>query len=102
MEEWATAGHGPWWRGDRRERYWVVVEYRFDEDVIGDPVATKRGDSAGNTPWHHRLVTAARVVRREASPRRGGARKVGVEIADLRHSAARPTRQPRGLPRSGW
>jgi hypothetical protein len=49
-----------WWRGQRRERYWVVVEYRGDQDAVGDPLATKR-DGAGNTPWHHRLVTEARV-----------------------------------------
>ncbi len=50
----------PWWRRQRRERYWVVVEYRGDHDAVGDPLATKR-DGAGYTPWHHRLVTDARV-----------------------------------------
>jgi hypothetical protein len=50
----------PWWQGHRRERYWVVVQYRYDDEQIGDPITTKR-DSAGHTPWHHRLVTAARV-----------------------------------------
>ena len=38
----------------------MVVQYRDDEEEIGDPITTKR-DSAGHTPWHHRLVTAARV-----------------------------------------